>query len=58
MRARFENETAVDIMRHNIMKMNDKELVQCGFFYMKRQDEEGKIILKLIEVEQDRRGIY
>lgn len=52
------NETFLDTMKHNIPRMNDKELLRCGFDYMNSKDEEGKEILKLIEAEQDKRGIY
>lgn len=58
MRARLATETAIDIMKINISKMNDKELIQCGFLYLKRNDDEGKEILKMIEAEQNKRGIY
>lgn len=60
MRARESHETAVDIMRHNIVRMSNRELIEIGCEYVKRKnkDEESQEILRMIEVEQDKRGIY
>lgn len=62
MQARKANETSVHVMKHNITKMNNKELIQAGYYYMDyfriTRDTEGKEILNLIEAEQNKRGIY
>ena len=53
-----QNETCFDVFRDNISKMTDKELIQQGFRLCLRTDADGREFLRIVEREEDKRGIY
>ena len=52
------NETTIEMIKKKIAEMTDKDLRDAWFDYIIGKHEEAKQILKLIEEEQHKRGVY